>query len=455
MIRHCYHWLATPKSARSDEIRAEEMLPSSAPILRHTTCPHCWTRFDSEDILWIAAHNDLLGDARLGPEAHQRFLPTRFDIEGNALDARGFTCRELACPHCHLAIPRIVVETEPLFVSILGVPACGKSYFLTSMTWELRRILPERFALSYADADPHSNRMLNEFEEDVFLSDRADEWVPLGDLIRKTELEGASYDIVSFGSHGVRYPRPFLFALQSLAGHPRSTDGRKLSRLLCMYDNAGEHFLAGQDSPSNPVTQHLARSRMLLFLFDPTQDPRVPKGEPSDDPAGGRTARQETVLHEAALRVRRHMGLRHDETHSQPLIVVVTKMDQWRTHLGHADFAEPWIDKNGLAGLDIDWVEGMSRRLRDLLNRFCPEVVAAAENFTQNVVYIPVSALGVAPRREAEVKRSTVRPREIRPHWVAVPLLSGLARWVPGISPAARRRDGGPHEAKINTLPDH
>ena len=48
-------------------------------------------------------------------------------------------------------------------------------------------------------------------------------------------------------------------------------------RALGLYDNAGEHFLPGRDTLGSPVTRHLARSRVLFFLFDPTQDPRFRK----------------------------------------------------------------------------------------------------------------------------------------------------------------------------------
>src|SRR4029077_19265472 len=117
-----------------------------------------------EQILWISSHANELGDLRLGCEEQIRFLPTRFDVAGNALDAEGFPCSRLACPRCHLEIPREILNTEQFFVSILGTPACGKSYFLTAMTWELRRVLPEYFALSFIDADTVANRTLNEYE---------------------------------------------------------------------------------------------------------------------------------------------------------------------------------------------------------------------------------------------------------------------------------------------------
>ena len=136
------------------------------------TCPHCWERFAPEQVLWISEHVDLLGDPLLGPEQQQRFLPSRFTIDGDAIDSRGMTCRTLACPQCHLPIPRAMLEMEPLFVSILGAPASGKSYLLTAMTWQLRQVLPLHFKVAFTDADPASNRVLNECEESLFLHPR-------------------------------------------------------------------------------------------------------------------------------------------------------------------------------------------------------------------------------------------------------------------------------------------
>ena len=56
--------------------------------------------FAPEEVVWVAAHTYLLGDPRLGPEQLQRFLPTRFDVDGNAVDAKAFPCHSLACPRC-------------------------------------------------------------------------------------------------------------------------------------------------------------------------------------------------------------------------------------------------------------------------------------------------------------------------------------------------------------------
>src|SRR5207253_5643270 len=268
-------------------------------------------------------------------------------------------------------------------LSILGSPACGKSYFLTAMTWELRRILPKYFALSFMDADTLSNRSLNEYEELLFLNPRSEDSVPLADLIRKTELQGELYDSVMFGNQVISYPRPFLFVLRTQDAHPRHAAGEGLARLLCLYDNAGEHFQAGQDSTSSPVTHHLAQSRLLLFLFDPTQDQRFRKvcqereGLPPGI-LGNRASRQESVLLEASSRVRRYTGLPESAKIKQPLIVIVTKFDVWSKLLKDDSVQEPWVGHDQIRGLDLERIESRSRAVRTLLSKVCPEIVTAA-----------------------------------------------------------------------------
>src|SRR5580693_6142741 len=108
----------------------------SLTLLKRIACPHCWKQFAPDEVLWISTHPDLAGDSRLGPEKLRRFLPSRFNVAGEALDAKGHACHDLACPHCHLHVPKAFLEIEPIFVSILGTPGCGKSFYLAASTWE-------------------------------------------------------------------------------------------------------------------------------------------------------------------------------------------------------------------------------------------------------------------------------------------------------------------------------
>ncbi|MBV8311270.1 MAG: hypothetical protein JO344_12880 [Planctomycetaceae bacterium] len=428
-----------------DEERASSTVPS-IKLLSQVTCPHCWERFPPDQVLWITEHVDLLGDAQLGPEQQQRFLPSRFTIEGDAIDSKGMTCRSLACPRCHLPVPRSMLEMEPLFLSILGGPASGKSYFLTSMTWQLRKLLPLEFSVAFTDADPAANRVLNECEESLFLNPRESEMTPLGNLIRKTELQGELYDTVGYGQQRVSYPRPFLFTMQPQAGHMSAHKAEATSRMLCLYDNAGEHFQPGQDTTSSPVTRHLAHSRAILFLFDLTQDKRFRAVCRSKDigPAGtrdNRLSRQETLLNEAAARIRRLSGLSHHARYDRPVVVVLSKFDEWSHLCAPVASGEPWKKTGAVKGIDVELVEQESQRLRQVLSQYCPETVAAAETFASNVTYIAVSSLGKRTHTDPKTGLASIRPSEIQPHWVTVPLLYSLSKILPGLIPRLKRRN--------------
>jgi hypothetical protein len=219
-------------------------------LLRQVTCPHCWHVFGPEESLWISEHPDLIGDPKLGGNFAQRFLPSRFSVEGDAIDPAGYRTTRLACPHCHLEVPRPLYQIPPVFYSILGAPACGKSYFLASMTWKLRQALPRHFHVTMNDADAEANARLHEYEEQQFLNPDPDALVALA----KTETQGDLYDQVNMGDHSVTLPRPFMFTLQPGKKHPNHAKASSVSRVACLYDNAGESFLPGADSVSSPVT---------------------------------------------------------------------------------------------------------------------------------------------------------------------------------------------------------
>jgi hypothetical protein len=417
---------------------------SNVKLLSQVTCPHCWEQFAPENVLWISEHVELLGDPRLGPEQQQRFLPSRFTVDGDAIDARGMICRNLACPSCHLPLPRGMLEVEPLFFSILGSPASGKSFFLTTMTWQLRQVLPREFKVTFTDADPTSNRVLNECEESLFLNHDESKLIPLGNLIRKTELQGELYDTVAYGEQAVSYPRPFLFSMQPREGHP-ANDPSSLSRILCLYDNAGEHFQPGQDRAASPVTRHLARSRAIFFLFDPTQDPRfraacrgMQKGNSGQQNA--RLTRQETILNEAAARVRRYAGLAHNAQYDRPLVVVLSKFDEWSSLIDWTDKNDPWKTQGKMTGVDVDQINQRSTRLREILHSYCPETVTAAESFARDVTYIAISSLGPGVEVDPETGLVGIRSRNLQPAWVTVPIIYCLSRVLPGLIPRLLRR---------------
>jgi len=406
------------------------------------TCPHCWHQFPPEESLWVSEHPDLLGDPKLGFQFAKRFLPSRFSVEGDALDEECHKSTKMACPHCHLEVPRPLYQLNNIFFSILGAPACGKSYFLASLTWGLRQTLPKRFMVAMNDADASSNARLHDYEEMQFLSGEPDKPV----AIEKTEEQGDLYDVVNMGDHSITLPRPFMFTLQPTRKHPSYANSRNVSKVMSLYDNAGESFLPGADKSTSPVTRHLALSKALFFCFDPTQDPRFRKAcegkssDPQMQPRAQRlerenNVRQDTILVEATQRVRRHAGLREDQLHKQPLIVVVTKWDSWHQLLPELSHEEPYkvVPGQPIQALDIERIINTSAKVEQMLESVCPEIVATAIGFAEEVFFIPISATGHGPEVDPETGALGIRPRDINPWWVEVPLLLGFHRSTRGL----------------------
>jgi hypothetical protein len=415
------------------------------------SCPHCWTAFSPEQTLWIAEHPDLIGDPRLGADYPKRFLPSRFNLQGAALDSQGFACHGLACPKCHLSVPRAFFEMPPVFLSILGAPACGKSYFLAAASWRLRRVLPKRFLLGFADADAVMNQRLQEYESLQFLNPNQDQLV----AIEKTQTEGDTYDTVLFGDQRVSYPRPFVFSVTPSEGHPNFGAAATAARVLCVYDNAGESFLPGADTAASPVTRHLALSRVLMFLFDPTQDMRFRRlcSGKTNDPQmlerserldRERPVRQETILAEAGQRVRRFAGLGQNQRHPRPLIVAVTKFDAWSALLKTKELPTPYVfnSHSPLAAMRLDMIDALSQKLRALLWQVSPELVSVAESFASQVLYVPVSATGCSPERDPRTGALGFRPKDVQPIWAEVPLLYSMSQWMQGLVPYQKTASG-------------
>ncbi len=428
-------------------------------LLRQLTCPHCWAEFRPQEVHWVAEHPDLLGDPVLGPEEMLRFLPTRFTVDGRAVDPKGVPCARLACPKCHLVFPEPLLETKPVFMSLLGAPASGKSFLLAAASAELRRVLPSEFCLSFTDTEPELNRHLAEYEDALFGRPDSSELVPLAALIRKTEEHGDLYHTVSSAGHTMTFPRPILFTIRPQSGHPKQHRASRTGRVLCLYDNAGESFLPGKDTAGNPVTRHMARARVLFFLFDPLQEPRFYEAiQQRRHPRFGKTLpplrhslRQHVILGEAAARIRRFTGKTAHAQLDQPLVVVVTKFDLWAHLLESDPPPEPWVKvkvqtdggrTTEVAALDTRQIERQSTLVRRLLSRVAPDVVGTAESYSNDVTYVPVSAVGWKVRLD-ENRQFVVPVNAVRPYWVTVPFLYGLARGTSDLVPSAVRKKSG------------
>jgi hypothetical protein len=72
--------------------------------------------------------------------------------------------------------------------------------------------------------------------------------------------------------------------------------------------------------------------------------------------------------------------------------------------------------------------------------QYCPEMVIAAETFAQSVTYIAVTSLGNSVELDPGTGLPSIRPKNVKPAWVVVPLLFALTQVLPALVPRITRK---------------
>ena len=383
------------------------------------SCPVCWLRFDTGDVMHIAVHDSLRGDPLLGEDAQQRFLSTRFNNSGQAIDAMGLPTSEVACPHCRRKLPPSFLAMPHHIISLVGDQSAGKSYFLSVLTKVLPATLYRDFGITFQDSDPTGNAPVNDMRKALFGAQ-----APAQAKLAKTVFEGAMYERLPRQGRMVALPRPFVYTLAH-------EDKTREQCALIFYDNAGEHFQPGVNIVEQPGAQHVASAAGIIYLFDPfnspefrallkeTKDPQIEK--PVVD-------QQDIILAEMRARIQSIRNLPHGETIQTPVAFVVGKSDVWLNLLNGTPLKDPLVDGR----LDNNFVAENSDAVRQLLHRLCPAVVANAEALSTNVMFFAASAFGHPPIKIGPGEY-VPDPSKLQPKQVEVPLVWILSQICPSI----------------------
>jgi DNA-directed RNA polymerase subunit RPC12/RpoP len=388
------------------------------------TCPVCWLRFSTGDIMHIAVHDSLRGDPILGEDAQQRFLATRFNNAGQALDALGIPSSEIACPHCRRKLPPSFLGMPHHIISLVGDQSAGKSYFLSVLTKVLPATLYRDFRVVFQDSDPTGNAPVNDMRKALFGAQ-----TPAQAKLAKTVFEGAMYERLPRQGRMVALPRPFVYTLAP-------EDKTREQCALIFYDNAGEHFQPGVNIVEQPGAQHVASAAGIIYLFDPFNSPEFRRCiRDTKDPQMEKPVvdQQDIILSEMRARIQIIRNLRPGEPISTPVAFVVGKCDVWLQLLNGKPLLEPLQD----GSLDKAAIEENSAVVRELMNRLCPPVVANAEALSTNVTFFAASSFGHTPLKIGPGEY-VPDPSRLQPVHVEVPLLWILSQiYPPLLTPAA------------------
>ena len=369
----------------------------------------------------IAVHATLRGDPLLGEAHMQRFHATRFNDRSQAVDALGIPAPDLACPHCRRKLPPGFLDLPHHIFSIVGAPSSGKSYYLSVLVKTLQTALFQHFDVTFRDADPSENVILNQMKTQLFSASTPEEAV-----LAKTELEGAMYETLPRLGRKVRLPKPFIFNLSS-----RRAQEQDFS--VVFYDNAGEHFEPTRNSADSPGAQHIAAASGIFFLFDPLHDAEFRRrlsGIADPQLESRRLDQQDVILAETEVRIKSLLGLDTRQRIVTPFAVIIGKSDTWRHLMSGVEMREPLREGR----VDLAAIRANSAKLRTFLLEICPVIVANAEAISSEVMYFAASPLGASPVEFTDargVKMIGPDPARLAPQQVEIPTLWVLARVAP------------------------
>lgn len=375
-------------------------------------CPYCRTVSDIGDVLSVSVSPSLLGDTVLGEGEQSRFAPTNFTDNGLALDAEGGVCTEIACPCCHMAIPQDLLQMDQVVMSVVGTAGAGKSVFLASSIWQCRQLLRMKFGVGFRDLAPTWNTWIRAYEEKLFFQQDDTKL----QQIEKTDLQASNISrSVNLRGESVLLPTPSYFRLDG----GKSGDAE---RCMVVYDCAGEHFLPGADVHASLVTLHTLSADSILFLFDPSADPRLrPMLDRGSGTASNYAQMQDVLLAELVAKSKKYMGNRGGRKLKQPLLFAVSKADMLRNALP-SDVELYKVNDAGRLALDVSALRKVSDETEAFLDKTVPEVAATARDISNDIWFFPVSALGHNPMADG------VRPCDIKPMWAELPFIFTLAQ---------------------------
>ncbi len=150
---------------------------------------------------------------------------------------------------------------------------------------------------------------------------------------------------------------------------------------------------------------------------------------------GQRLDQQDVILAETEVRIKTLLGMESRQKLATPFAVMIGKCDTWLQLLGSEPLLPALVDGR----LSLTNLRANSARLRELMLRIAPAIVANAEAISSEVMFFAVSPLGASPIEFTDrdgSRKIGPDPRKLNPMHVEVPTLWVLSKLMPDLVPS-------------------
>jgi len=351
-------------------------------------CPFCIREYNKSEVLYVC------------PDCGKATTPNRFERE--PIKCKTAKCGGLAslpkCPKCSELIPKMVLETPYLPISIIGTKNSGKTSYITTMLHELGTFSGLRLALGYLtkDAFDHQNENYSRIYEKH---------------TRPDSTQGGAN-------------RPQIWCIKNLQkkhgmGVPAYT--------FTIYDGAGEDNENNLD-PSSDVCRYINASKAIILAIDPLLLLKIREHRIVDLNLMGNSLAEnedttkniEDFINSVAVYIKQIRGMRNTQQLKIPVAVVLTKLD---TLINHKLFVPKTIIRNRCSNIrngsvDISEMVIVDQEIRSWLKEIGEGTIINLLKFHfKEFFFFGVSSYGSPP------KDAYTLAEDIQPHRVLDPIL--------------------------------
>jgi GTPase SAR1 family protein len=362
-------------------------------------CPHCFSKFEPEEVVFRASHvkdNDddfMLQEDRKLSDWRRKFNLSQVDMEAiiephtipdenktyiqNVLvaitDRYGEETRRRLCPSCHNELPISAGKVPSNIISIVGASQVGKSVYMTSLIHTLQNTTASNFNAACMPLSAEISRKFRQnYHEPIF---------ERGSMLQSTNPN--------------EQQEPFIFQFVF-------KDEREAPLTLVFFDVAGEGMV--ERDYLDIYAAHIKNSSGILFLVDPLQirsirdKARISIGEEEGEFANRYDEPREVVI----SLFENFIAHQHNSKTDIPTAIVLTKSDML-VHLMEEDseYIRPnsnvfrnVVHKGFLNKTEFDNINGEISRFIENVDRPFKDAI---DVYFKNTAFFAVSALGANP----------------------------------------------------------